>query len=175
MSNPLKSSMFAAFNDIYSAADANTEGSAAGWRPEAGDHAVLVTGMVADQGEFKQKDGQVFPSNLLYFTYQMIEDPGSPAEPRSFRGKTFNLPNNPSQLTDDGAKTRMRIDLERLKGHLRTVLGTSANNLAADMEAASKKLANGVPTPVKLRAKYDASRDGKTLYFTEFLVGQLMG
>ena len=36
MSNPLKSSMFAAFNDIYSAADANTEGSAAGWRHEAG-------------------------------------------------------------------------------------------------------------------------------------------
>jgi hypothetical protein len=171
----IKSSMFTAFADIYSSAEANTEGSAAGWRPEAGDHAVLVTGMVADSGEFKQKDGQLFPSNLIHFTYQMIEDPGSPAEPRSFKGKTFNLPSNPAQLTDDGAKTRMRIDIERLKGHLRTVLGTSTNNLAADMEAASKKLAAGVPTPVKLRAKYDASRDGKTLYFTEFLTGQLMG
>jgi hypothetical protein len=46
----IKSSMFTAFADIYSSAEANTEGSAAGWRPEAGDHAVLVTGMVADSG-----------------------------------------------------------------------------------------------------------------------------
>lgn len=170
----IKSSMFNAFSEIYQSAEANTEGSAAGWRPEAGDHAVMVTGIVADNGEFKQKDGQVFPSNLIYFTYQMIDDPGSPSDPRSFKGKAFNLPSNPSQLTDDGAKTRMRIDLERLKGHLRTILGSSTNNLAADMEAVSKKLGNGVPTGVKLRAKYDASRDGKTLYFTEFLTGQLL-
>ena len=171
----IKSTMFAAYNNSFASVEANTEGSGAGWRPDAGDHAVLVTGMTIEEGEFKQKDGQLFPSNLIHFTYQMIEDPGSPAEPRSFKGKTFNLPSNPAQLTDDGAKTRMRIDIERLKGHLRTVLGTSTNNLAADMEAASKKLAAGVPTPVKLRAKYDASRDGKTLYFTEFLTGQLMG
>ncbi len=35
----IKSTMFAAYNNSFASVEANTEGSGAGWRPDAGDHA----------------------------------------------------------------------------------------------------------------------------------------
>ena len=169
----IKSTMFANYNATFAAAETNTEGSAAGWRPDAGDHAVLVTGMVLDEGEFKQKDGQTFPCVNVTFQYQMVEDPGSP-EPRSFVGAKFSLPNDPNVITDDGAKIRIRIETERIKGHLATLIGRKPDNLQVAMTLVSERLANGNVVPVKLRAKYDVNKmkpDQK--FFKEFLVAPL--
>jgi hypothetical protein len=169
----IKSTMFANYNAAFAAVEANTEGSAAGWRPDAGDHAVLVTGITLEEGEFKQKDGQVFPAVDVTFQYQMVEDPGSP-EPRSFAGARFTLPNDPSQLTDEGGKTRVRIEMERLKGHLATLMGRRPDNLQTAMQIVSERLANGNVVPVKLRARYDESKAKPgTKYFKEFLVSPL--
>jgi hypothetical protein len=172
MSN-IKSTMFAAYNNSFASVEANTEGSGAGWRPDAGDHAVLVTGMTIEEGDFKQKDGQVFPSIDITFQYQMVEDPGSP-EPRSFTGARFNLPSDPTQLTDEGAKTRNRIELERIKGHLTTLIGRRPENLQMAMQTVQERINNGNVIPVKLRARYDESKvKPGTKYFKEFLVSPL--
>jgi hypothetical protein len=169
----IKSTMFAAYNNSFASVEANTEGSGAGWRPDAGDHAVLVTGMTIEEGEFKQKDGQLFPSIDITFQYQMVEDPGSP-EPRSFTGARFQMPADPTQLTDEGAKTRARIELERIKGHLTTLIGRRPENLQMAMQTIQERINNGNVIPVKLRARYDESKTKPgTKYFKEFLVAPL--
>jgi hypothetical protein len=107
------------------------------------------------------------------FQYQMVEDPGSP-EPRSFVGAKFSLPNDPNAITDDGAKIRIRIETERIKGHLATLIGRKPDNLQVAMTLVSERLANGNVIPVKLRAKYDVNKmkpDQK--FFKEFLVAPL--
>jgi len=143
--------------------------------PPAGDYECWVTGVVATPGKFRQKDGQEFESvrvSFHYTTIKPIPSSNSP-DPYSFTGASFNLPKNPLALTDDGARTRVEMDKNRLAGHLKGLLDRDPSaNLMAEMGEAMKKLSDGRKVAVNVRVAYRKDSKGKD-WPTEKIIGNI--
>lgn len=166
------------YENIYKDARPDQSGGGGGWFPEPGEHQCIITGMRVEPGTFRLKDGGEFPSQVVTFSYQLVDDPGSVGDPREFEGASFNLPSNPTQASlqdTEAAKTgtRIRIEINRLKGHLATVLGGPSKvseNMGRDIEEAQKAVASGT-LAVLLRSQHQ-TRGDKT-YRKEFLIRAL--
>lgn len=169
---------FNAYAEIYKDARPDQSGGGGGWFPDPGEHQVIITGMRMERSTFRTKDGQEFPSTLVTFSFQLVDDPGSVGDPREFEGASFNLPDNPSQASlqdNETAKngTRIRLEINRLKGHLSTILGGPSKiseNPARDLEEAQKAVSGGTMA-VLLRAQHQTK--GDRTYRKEFLIRAL--
>jgi hypothetical protein len=170
----------AGMNKQAADADANQGlGSIGWWPPEGPPHNCFVLPDVQmEQGKFAYRIGQErkeIPCTVIRFSYGLVDDPGQ-EEPRTFKGREFQL------LTDDqvaalpegpreqGGKqqTRARIEAERFKGHLTTILGEEPSNFQTGLQQVLEKLeaaeAKGGVVQVKVRLDYtDRKRsDGST-------------
>ena len=147
-------------------------GSLGEW-PVAGVHNCYVIGVSATDGEFKQAgDGALFPATIVQYTYQLVEDPDH-AEPLEFKGAPMNLPKDPTQVTNEGSQIRARIELQRLKGHMKTLLGRDPGDIGADMGEIESMLTGENSVGCSILCKYTAR--GDRTYRTEYLQSLLSG
>lgn len=171
--NNIKSSIFSAYTSMMNSVEADNTGGGGGWWPEPGEHEVVLTAITQDEGQFTQNDGQKFPSSLIRFAFQLLNDPDSPASPRSFRGAPFNFPLDPSKINEKG-KIRIEIEMRRLKGHLTTILGRDPTDMVAALAEVDNTIkANTVAILVRVNA--DKSPTNGKVYNKEFILRSIMG
>ena len=169
ISNETKS-MFANMQSAFSDATAES-GGAAPWPPQ-GEHEAYIIAVHTDVGTFRQTDGQEFPSATVQFEYELVADPDR-ATPLQWKGAMFNLPSDASQITLDGSRKRAEIEMNRLKGHLKTLLGREPNNLIVDLEEVGGMIGGESALVAKVFCQYRES-NGRT-YRTDFIRDLLSG
>lgn len=163
------SSMQNAFNDVQ--ADQGL-GSLGEW-PPAGNHNCYVLGVTVTEGEFKQAgDGQMFPSVVAQFTYQLVEDPDH-AEPLEWKGAPMNIPNDPTQISHEGSTIRARIEMQRLKGHMKTLLGREPGDIGSDMGEIETMLSGEQSVVCSVKCQYN--QRGDRTFKSEYLQSLLSG
>ena len=115
-------------------------GSLGEW-PSEGNHECYVLSMNIDENAtFRQtSDGQEFPSVSIQFEYQLSDDPDRPT-PLVWKGAPMNLIKDSSNLTHEGSQIRNRIETERLKGHMKTILGSAPSDFGGGIEEVKNKL-----------------------------------
>lgn len=136
-------------NEALASAEPNTGRGA--WRPAEGEYDVILEDLVLSQETFRytvpgpggQKVKKEAPAGGLTFKYRLIEDPESPdGTPRAFSGRTFQIPDGRvrgDSTLPDGQKERIRIQDERLMGHIKTLTGTTPSS-AAGVSASIKNI-----------------------------------
>jgi len=141
-------------------------GSLGEW-PAKGEHACYVLSVNVENGKFRQTgDQQEFPSILVQFHYQLCEDPDR-TEPLIWNGAPMNIPHDPSALSHEGSKVRARIELQRLKGHLKTILGYDPSNMQAAFDDLESKLNGESTVACMVRCQY--TERGTSTYKSEYL------
>lgn len=174
MSDP-KNDVLDAYDKSYGGVPANNNGTGAGWMPEDGEHNALMLGFVEDASTFKQSTNQVVvPSRRFRFQFRAIargDDPATAEQP-VWSGAPFNLPVNPAGLTCDKSRTRVEIEVGRLKGHLKAALGPASSGLIrADMEALRAKLAR--TGAIAVRVRISSRVNGGRTFQTEHVIENL--
>ena len=165
-------SMFDSFQTQYESAQADNGMGSLGWWPDAGEHPVFVTGLSVEPSKFRQRDGMEVDGFTAQFKYQLLEDSGSPDNPREFQGAPFTLPGNPSGLTDDKAKMRCEIETRRLKGHIETCLNKATGNILVALEEIENILSDAERSnDDESKCQYD-TRNGRT-YRKDYLTKNL--
>jgi hypothetical protein len=163
------SNMQSAFNDVQ--ADQGL-GSLGEW-PVAGVHNCYVLSVTVNEGEFKQAgDGKTFPAVVTQFTYQLVEDPDH-AEPLEFKGAPMTIPQDPTQITHEGSQIRARIEIQRLKGHLKTLLGREPGDIGADLGEIETMLSGEQSVVCTVQCKYNTR--GERTFKSEYLQSLLSG
>ena len=99
------------------------------WPPE-GEHECYVVRIEEDQEakflikyDDKKSERTEVGSSSYRFWYQLTDDPDNPDNPLTWGGQPFNFPD---ELTDDfpsNKLTQVRMDRNRLCGHLKCLLG----------------------------------------------------
>ncbi|HIJ11993.1 TPA: hypothetical protein HA278_08095 [Candidatus Woesearchaeota archaeon] len=141
-------------------------GSLGEW-PTKGEHACYVLSMDVGEGKFRQTgDQQEFPALSVQFHYQLCEDPDR-TEPLIWNGAPMVIPNDPSLLTHEGSQIRAKIELGRLKGHLKTIIGRDPNNLENAVEEVDNKLKSDNTVACMVICQY--TQRGETTYKSEKL------
>lgn len=166
------SKIFAAHNAMLASTQPSFGGGSANqWWPDAGQHDVFVIGLVVRDGTMRHS-GVEYPSKLLTFQYRLVEDPGSPAEPRTFSGAPVNIPLDANVAQQSQA---VQINMGRLKGILQVVLGEKfvGNDLDASLSMVQSLLDDPDAT-VAARCSIQANLDkqGKE-WKKEYLVTRL--
>ena len=166
-------SMFAGMQSVFATAQAES-GGAAPW-PAQGEHECYLIGLHCDTGTFRQSDGQEFPAATVQFEYELVDDPDRPS-PLQWKGAIFNLPSDPSQITLDGSRKRAEIEMSRLKGHLKTVLGREPSNLVSDIEEVVNMIgdqSSALVTKVFCQYREVNGRTYRTEYIRDLLSGRV--
>jgi len=163
--DPSVMQLFTAFDDRYSKSKVDTGQGFLGEWPPAGDWMCSVTDISLNKAQQKRtgKDGQVFdgPGVEVQFHFRCNDVlPGKLAEEQQggfeWKGKPMFIPANPAAVP--ASLDWMFKDGERLKGHLRGVLGVaSGTSLQADIMAAlaAVKSTNVV---CNVRCQYDKGK-----------------
>jgi len=159
--------IFAALQQEFDSVQADQGLGSLGEWPPKGEHNCYVIGVNITESKFRVTGtGKEIPSVSVQFNYQMIEDPDRP-EPLAFRGAPMNIPADLTEIDHEGSQIRARIEMSRLKGHIKTLLSYDP----ADMEAAFEEvetLLNGDNTVAAVvRCQY-TERNDRT-YRTEYL------
>mgnify|MGYP003147477435 CR=1 FL=1 len=132
--------IFANLQESFESATADQGMGILGEWPTKGEHACYVLSVDVSEGSFRQTDDkQEFPALSVQFHYQLCEDPDR-AEPLIWNGAPMTIPNDPKALTHEGSQIRAKIELGRLKGHLKTILGREPSNLGNDLQEIESKL-----------------------------------
>ena len=172
ISNETKA-VFANLQSDFETAQADQGMGSLGEWPSKGEHACYVLGMNAQNGTFRQTDDkQEFPAISAQFHYSLCEDPDR-TEPLSWKGAPMTIPHDPSLLTHEGSQTRARIELSRLKGHLKTILGYEPTDLGSAFEEVEAKLNGDSTVACTVRCQY--TERGTTTYKSEYLMTLLGG
>mgnify|MGYP003133231660 FL=1 len=147
-------------------------GSLGEW-PSKGEHACYVLGMNVQNGTFRQSsDKQEFPAISVQFHYQLCEDPDR-TEPLVWNGAPMTIPTDPALLNHEGSQIRARIELGRLKGHLKTILGYEPQDLGSAFEEVENKLNGDSTVACNIRCQY--TERGTSTYKSEYLQTLLGG
>ena len=150
-------------------------GSLGEW-PSAGSHNCYVLNMsINENGTFKEAmaaGGKEHKAITIQFGYQLVEDPDRP-EPLEWRGAPMSIPQNPNEIEHEGSQIRARIEMQRLKGHIKTLLGREPGALASDMSTISEMLSGDQSVVAVVDCRYN-ERNGKT-FKSEFLQSLLGG
>ena len=159
--------IFANMTTDFAAAQADQGLGSLGEWPAKGEHACYVLGMNVQNGTFRQtSDKQEFPAISVQFHYQLCEDPDR-TEPLVWNGAPMTIPNDASVLTHEGSQIRARIELSRLKGHLKTILGYDPTDLGSAYEEVSDKLNGDSTVACMVRCNY--TERGTSTYKSEYL------
>jgi len=146
-------------------ADASAEtGSGPVWPPD-GEYDCYLEEVIVKSGEFRMKDGSL-PAVTVQFVYSLCED-ATRAVPLKWPGAAFDLPQNPSEIPNEGNMKRYEISLGRLKGHIQTLLGRPSDNLPADLELLQAGCGGDEAIIVKINCRSN-ERKGRT-YHTEYV------
>ena len=86
----------------------------------------------------------------------------------------MTLPVNPSDVQSEGSQIRARIELQRLKGHMKTLLGRDPIDMESDMEIIKDMLERG-DSSVVATVKCNYNSRGTRTYRTEFIQSLLGG
>ena len=150
-------------------------GSLGEW-PARGQHNCYVLNMtITDNATFKEAQaagGHEHDAISIQFGYQLVEDPDR-AEPLEWRGAPITIPQNPGAIQHEGSQICARIELQRLKGHIKTLLGREPGDLQADMDMISQMLSGDQSVVAVVDCRYN-ERGGRT-YKTEYLQSLLGG
>ena len=173
----INASALSAFNQQMQSTPANTDGGYDTWFPEDGVYDCSVTSIFMKEcnaPEWVENEKVDHEGVLIKFTFQLIDDPGSPASPRSFEGSPFILPVNGMDAfkTEQGQKKLVKT-LGRLKGHLTVLLGMSE---CPDLHGSLGEIESRLQTEsIEARVKCSSwtSQSNKT-YNTEY-VNSLLG
>ena len=123
--------------------------------------------MEVKPGQFRQTDDkQEFPALSVQFHYQLCEDPDR-NEPLIWNGAPMVIPNDPKVLTHEGSQVRAKIELGRLKGHIKTILGREPGNLGNDLEEIENKLKSDNTVACMVYCQYN--QRGENTYKSEKL------
>ena len=159
--------IFATLQDSFESATADQGLGQLGEWPEKGEHACYVLSMDVKPGQFRQTDDkQMFPALSVQFFYQLCEDPDR-TEPLIWNGAPMVIPNDANALTHDGSKTRAKIELERLKGCIQTLVGRKPGNLGNDLEEIENKLKSDNTVACMVYCQYN--QRGENTYKSEKL------
>ena len=159
--------IFANMTTDFAAAQADQGLGSLGEWPAKGEHACYVLGVNVQPGTFRQtSDKQEFPAISVQFHYQLCEDPDR-TEPLVWNGAPMTIPNDASVLTHEGSQIRARIELSRLKGHLKTILGYDPTDLGSAFEEVSDKLNGDSTVACMVRCNY--TERGTSTYKSEYL------
>jgi hypothetical protein len=166
--NMSTSQIFSMMQDEFSKAQADQGLGSLGEWPPAGIHECYILKMNMDESSsFRQSsDSQEFPSVTMQYEYQLTDDPDR-ATPLTWIGAPFNLIKDHSNLTHEGSKIRNRIEMERFKGHLKTILGYEPTNLETAINEVNEKLSGENAVVVNVRCDYNTR--GNRTYKTEKL------
>ena len=168
-------SRFATLNTVFQSADANTGEGALGWWPDEGVNESFVIDLNVKDATMKLKDGQTVPAMSVQFIYQLMQDPGAPdGTPRRWNGAPFLFPADLSAISDEKTQTRIRMETERIKGHLKVILRRDPKDLPAALTDCAKRVADASnPVAVRVNCQYDKNPvTGKT-YKKEFIQSAL--
>ncbi len=168
----------------YSNANPNTGAGMQGtWPPEGPDRRSCLIGLDFSQEKIKVgKKGTAqkeIPAVAVTFKWRYIwnqDDPKKPAgtDTLDFKGKTFNLLTDEvmAGLNEDERK-RFNYDLERLRGHLSSILRKDASscvNPAQDLQEVQKLLSEGQQPLCDLSIEYRQPEGSKAVYKTEYVM-----
>jgi hypothetical protein len=174
----INNAALSAFNSEMKTLSADTDGGYNSWFPDEGMYDCTINGIYLGEctakewidNEPKEHDGI-----LVKFNYTLLDDPGSPDNPRSFDGSPFILPaGGASAYSSEKAQKQLERTLKRLKGHLCVMLDMSdiPDVSAAVSEVESRLQTESILAKVKC-SSYTNPTSGKT-YHTEY-VNSLLG
>ena len=174
MQNETKA-IFATLQNDFETVEADQGLGSLGEWPAQGDNTCYVLNINIETGatfkEAQAAGGMEHPAVTIQFEYQLVEDPDR-AEPLAWRGAPMTIPTNMGDVQSDGSKIRAQIELRRLKGHLKTLLGRIPGDLGADIEAVDSMLSGEQSVVAVIDCRYNKRND--RTYKTEY-VKQLLG
>lgn len=168
-----------AFNEDWAQSRAST---GAPQRPEKGEWDNIVSALtVTEDEELRYGDDKVLPAFAVDFKYKLLG--GTSALPKEMKqgqewpGRRFICPLMPvSKLPADmpkGKQQQIRIQQERLKGHLTQILGSAyTGKFAADLQKACELVANP-SAAIGVRVACNYNTDGDKTYFEEYIQRRL--
>lgn len=158
--------LFAGAQAGFAAASAS-QGGGGVW-PDDGQHQVFVDRVeIQPNTQFRMGQGQSIPATTIKFIYTLCEDPDR-AEPLTFPGAAFDIPLDPSAITADNQKKRFEISLDRLKGHIASLLCTQdPGDLGSALEQLESLL--GQETAVVATIEVTSRQHQGRTYRTEFI------
>lgn len=173
MSDPIKSKFLSTYDETMKSASPNTDGSGSNWLPPDGEHTAFCIGYTMEPTTFRQQNLPDIPATRIVFHFRLLPVPGDKTpEGVTFSGAAFNMPDE--QPSSDKAKTRMKIERDRLAGHLKTLLGSAyVPGIAANFQALDAKLAALNVIPVKVKTSTRAAPGGGNPYRNEHLTENL--
>lgn len=114
------SQLFAGAQADFTAAEADTGGG--GVWPKAGLHKCFLNGIEIQPNTKFRMGQEEIDANSIRFVFQLCDDPER-SVPLTWSGESFDIPVNPGAITASNYKKKYEISLQRLKGHLSTILG----------------------------------------------------
>jgi hypothetical protein len=157
----------------YAAAEASDgSGSMGNWPPE-GVYQLCVTPPTIEETTLRDEQGAEHKALAIQFGYATTDPPEGHTDNMIFRGASFFIPINPENLPGSekkGTKARIRIDMERLKGHCKTILGREpSDSLQADLADVVDVLSSEASCVVRAYLQYQVSKTNQKTYRKEFL------
>lgn len=149
----------------------NTGQGALGEWPADGDHQCVITGITAKPTEFKAANNVKLPGVTVQFEFETVNVAADRKEPNKFFGAPFTFPKDKTQVTVETNLTRIRIEEERLQGHLSIVNGSPTTDIRVGLQQAMEKTAKS-RVEVMVRCTSRKGNNNNT-YRTEFLTENL--
>ena len=176
MQNQVKA-IFNSLQNDFTKAQADQGLGALGEWPSQGEHDCYITGVTIDPNStFKESQasgGHETPGVAIQFFYQLVDDPDR-EEPLAWVGAPIILPVDPKEVRSEGSQTRTRIELQRLKGHMKTLLGRDPVDIEGDMEIIKNMLERG-ESSVVATVKCQYNDRGTKVFRSEFIQSLLGG
>lgn len=148
------------------------------WPPE-GETDNFLVGIAVDTGKIKEKSGLEVPCVNIQFKYKTTGPVNDKTTPLEWSGARFQIPRGgTSNVTEENRKTVVRMETERLKGHLKCILGRDIPGSGfpaaiAEVQNLLSSTSGMVTLVVNHQARQD-KRPGKTgTYHTEYLMRRI--
>ncbi len=170
------------FNSMVNELDAANPNQGFGmvgeWPPE-GETDNFLVGISVDPGKIKEKSGLEVPCVNIQFKYKTTTALGDRTEPLEWSGARFQIPRGgTNSVSEENRKTVVRMETERLKGHLKCILGRDipGNGFPAALAEVQTLLSStsGMVTLVVNHQARPDKRPGKnSVYHTEYLMRRI--
>lgn len=136
--------------------------------PAQGEHECYITHIDTDEKHdffIKMDSGKRVscPGTSIRFWYQLTNDPDNPDNPMQWGGQPFQFPDELTDQFEDNKLTMLRMDRNRLCGHLKCLLGIDVGGdtgLPEDtaLEQVHEKLNGDTETICIVKAQYSKGK-----------------
>lgn len=133
MSSQLPNGVLANFRKLRAISERVEASTGAFFFPPAGENTSRIVGMVINPDAKIKNSGTEIPGITIEFNYELQNPDPSQAgsSGQKWRGKPFDLPNDPAFYAIAPGKkgNRFEIEVSRLKGHLYTILDVTEGEI----------------------------------------------